>query len=88
MHVAVTVLVTIPKSFVTDIFVLVISFVVVVVTAGGVTVLIFFAVPLGTVTVENGPVVITSVDVVVIVCVSVGVVVRLNVNVGMIVLVT
>lgn len=46
-------------------FVLVKTCAEVVVTALGVTVLVFFTVPLGTVTVEKGPVVITSVDVVV-----------------------
>jgi len=58
------------------------------VTAVGVTVLVSFAVPEGTVTVEKGPVVMTSVEVDVMVCVCVGVVKMLIVTVGVMVLVT
>lgn len=68
--------------------VFVIVFVEVAVTALGVTVLVSFAVPEGTVTVENGPVVTTSVEVVVMVCVWVGVVKILTVIVGVTVLMT
>lgn len=88
VHVAVTVCVTMPKSMVTETLVLVMSFVEVVVTAGGATVTIVLAVPLGAVIVEKGPVVMTSVEVVVIVWVIVGVVVKLTVTVGVAVLVT
>jgi hypothetical protein len=71
--VASTVFVVTPKPSVTESLVFVLVDVVVVVTLLGVTVLIFLAVPLGTVTVENGPVVRTSVEVVVVVCVTIGV---------------
>jgi hypothetical protein len=65
--VAVTVLVVTPTCLVQETLVRVIVFVDVVVTALGLTVLIFLAVPLGTVTVEVGPAVTTSVEVVIIV---------------------
>jgi hypothetical protein len=68
--------------------VLVMVFVDVVVTGFGRMVLIFFAVPLGTVTVEKGPTVATSVEVVVIVWVTVGVVRMLSVIVGVYISVT
>lgn len=67
VQVAVAVLVVMENSLVRESLVLVIVFVDVVVTGGGVTVLVFFAVPLGRVTVERGPVVTTSRKVVVVV---------------------
>jgi hypothetical protein len=67
---------------------LLITLVDVVVTRLGVTVLIFLAVPLGTVTVEKGPTVSTSVEVVVVVWVIVGVSTTLIVTVGVKMLVT
>lgn len=82
MHVAVTVLVVTANIFVRLMEVLVIVFVDVVVVGGGVTVLVRFAVPLGKVTVDSGPVVIVSTEVVVVVWVTVGVVVILKVTVG------
>jgi hypothetical protein len=88
VHVAWTVLVTVPKYLVHDCLVRVMVFVTVVVTAFGVTVLILLAVPLGMITVENGPVVTTSVEVVVMVCVRVGVSVLVSVTVAVYVLVT
>lgn len=67
VQVAVTVLVVFAKFFVRVKDVFVIVFVEVVVVGAGVTVLVFFAVPLGKVTVDSGPVVIISVEVVVVV---------------------
>jgi hypothetical protein len=68
--------------------VLVMIFVEVVVVGGGVSVFVFFAVPLASVTVDRGPVVINSVKVVVVVCVSIGVEVMLKVTTGVKVVVT
>lgn len=70
----------------TEVFVM--TLVDVVVVGGGVIVFVFLAVPLGSVTVDRGPVVMTFTNVVVVVCVWIGVVVRLKVTVGVMVLVT
>lgn len=82
VHVAVTVLVVVVTCLVRDQDVFVFSLVEVVVTALGFTVLILFAVPLGTVTVESGPTVDTSVNVDVSVTMLVGFSVILMVSVG------
>lgn len=82
-----TVLVVTAKVLVRVKEVFVIVLVEVVVVGGGVTVLVLFAVPLGRVTVESGPVVSTFVAVVVVVWVTIGVVLILNVTVGVNVLV-
>lgn len=76
------------KVLVQESLVRVMVFVDVVVTALGLTVLTFLAVPLGIVTVENGPVVTTSVEVVVTMEVEIGVSVLISVTVGVYVLVT
>jgi len=76
------------KTLVRDTDVFVMIFVDVVVVGGGVIVFVSLAVPLGSVTVERGPVVMTLTNVVVVVWVSMGVVVRLKVTVGVKVLVT
>jgi hypothetical protein len=88
VHVAVTVSVMTVDTLVDDKDVLVMTLVDVVVIGTGVIVFVFFAVPLGSVTVESGPVVMTFVKVVVMVRVSTGVDVKLKVTVGVKVLVT
>jgi len=88
VHVASTVLVVTPKLLVQECLVRVMVLVVVSVTAFGLIVLTFLAVPLGIVTVENGPAVTTSVEVVVTVEVLVGVSVLVSVVVAVYVLVT
>lgn len=87
VHVAVTVFVVTANILVRLNEVLVIVLVDVVVVGGGVTVLVRFAVPLGKVTVDRGPVVIMSMEVVVVVWVTVGVVLMLKVTVGVMVVV-
>jgi len=82
VQVAVTVFVVTAKLVVIENFVLVKILFDVVVTGFGVTVFVFLAVPLGRVIVERGPVVETSVNVVVVVSVDRGVEVILNVTVG------
>lgn len=82
-----TVLVVTEKILVKLIEVLVMVLVDVAVVGDGVTVLVRFAVPLGRVTVDSGPVVMMSTEVVVVVCVTVGVVVMLKVTVGVMVVV-
>jgi hypothetical protein len=82
VQVAVMVWVVTPNTFVNDNEVFVMTLVDVVVVGGGVTVLVFFAVPLGNVTVESGPVVMTLVNVVVVTSVLMGVEVILKVTVG------
>jgi hypothetical protein len=67
VQVAVTVAVVTEKTLVKENDVLVIIFVEVVVVGGGVIVFVFLAVPLGSVTVESGPVVTTLKKVVVVV---------------------
>jgi hypothetical protein len=67
VQVAVTVCVVMAKTLVNEIDVFVMVLVDVVVVAGGVIVFLSFAVPLGSVTVESGPVVMTFVKVVVVV---------------------
>jgi hypothetical protein len=67
VQVAVTVCVVMAKNLVNEIDVFVMVLVDVVVVAGGVIVFLSFAVPLGSVTVESGPVVMTFVKVVVVV---------------------
>lgn len=88
VQVAVAVFVVTAKSWVTESLVLVMVLVEVVVVAGGVMVLVFFAVPLGSVTVDKGPTVMVSVSVDVAVRVSVGVEVMLKDSVGVSVVVT
>lgn len=74
VQVASTVFVVTSKCLVVETFVRVCVLVEVVLTGLGVIVLVFLAVPLGMVIVENGPVVIVSVEVVEKVSVMVGVV--------------
>jgi hypothetical protein len=73
VQVAVTVFVVTAYTWVKERGVLVMTLVDVVVIAGGVIVLVLRAVPLATVTVDRGPVVIILVEVEVVVCVSTGV---------------